>query len=86
MEVRKLVGTVEHYFSRISVAVVSLVDELKLGDEIVIEGKTTSIKQKVESMQIEKKPVSIAKPGDKIGLRVEGKVREGDKVYKEIVS
>lgn len=82
MEAKKLAGTVEHYFSKISVAVVSLVDELKVGDEILIEGKTTSLKQRVESMQIEKQPISVAKPGDKIGLKVEGRVREGDKVYK----
>ncbi|HDH91511.1 MAG TPA: translation elongation factor-like protein [Candidatus Aenigmarchaeota archaeon] len=66
------------------VAVVELEDELKLGDEISIEGKTTNFKQKVESMQIEHKPIEIARAGDSIGLKVNEKVREGDKVYKII--
>ena len=83
-EEKKLVGKVTHYYGKIGVAVVELEDELKLGDEISIEGKTTNFKQKVESMQIEHKPIEIARAGDSIGLKVNEKVREGDKVYKII--
>ncbi len=82
MEEKKLIGRVTHYYRKIGVAVVELEDELKLGDEISIEGKTTNFKQKVESMQIEHKPVEVAKAGDSIGLKVIEKVRDGDKVYK----
>ncbi|RLI95832.1 MAG: translation elongation factor-like protein [Candidatus Aenigmatarchaeota archaeon] len=83
-EDKKLVGKVTHYYGKIGVAVVELEDELKLGDEISIEGKTTNFKQKVESMQIEHKPIEVARAGDSIGLKVIEKVREGDKVYKII--
>lgn len=83
-EEKKLVGKVTHYYNKIGVAVVELEDELRLGDEISIEGKTTNFRQKVESMQIEHKPVEIAKAGDSIGLKVIEKVREGDRVYKLI--
>jgi len=79
---KKLVGTVEHYFSKINVAAINLTDELKVGDSISIEGTTTNFQQKVSSMQIEHNNVETAKPGDSIGLKVEDRVREGDKVYK----
>ena len=83
-EEKKLVGKVTHYYGKIGVAVVELEDELKLGDEISIEGRTTNFRQKVESMQIEHKPIEVARAGDSIGLKVIEKVREGDKVYKII--
>ena len=79
---KKLVGKVEHYFSKINVAAINLTDELKVGDSISIEGTTTNFQQKVSSMQIEHNNVETAKPGDSIGLKVEDRVREGDKVYK----
>lgn len=83
MEEKRIeVGKVMHYYSKIGVAVVSLNNELKIGDEILIRGKSTELRQKVESMQIEHKNVEIAKAGQSIGLKVNEKVREGDIVYK----
>lgn len=86
MEEKRIeVGKVMHYYSKIGVAVVSLNNELKIGDEILIRGKSTELRQKVESMQIEHKNVEIAKAGQSIGLKVNEKVREGDIVYKILV-
>jgi putative protease len=82
MEGKKLVGKVTHYFTKIGVAIVELSDKLKIGDEITVEGATTNIRQRVDSMQIEHKPVEEAKAGDLIGLKVVERVREGDNVYK----
>lgn len=75
-------GKVTHYYTKIGVAVVELTDTLSVGDEISIEGKTTNLRQKVESMQIEHKPVEKASAGDSIGLKVNDRVRENDLVYK----
>lgn len=79
---KKLVGKVTHYYGKIGVAVIELLDELKVGDEISIEGKVTSFRQRVESMEIEHEKIEKAKAGESIGLKVEEKVREGDSVYK----
>lgn len=78
----KEVGTVTHYYTRIGVAIVNLVDTLSVGDRILIKGATTNFEQNVESMQIERKNVNIAYSGQTIGLKVIQRVREGDKVYK----
>ena len=80
----KEVGKVTHYFTRISVAVVELKDRLSVGDRILIRGSTTNFEQVVESMQIEHKNITVAEAGQKIGLKVEQRVREGDRVYKII--
>jgi putative protease len=81
---KKLVGKVSHYYPKIGVAVVEVLDEIKVGDRISIEGATTNFEQTVESMEIEHKKIEVAKPGDSIGLKVIDRVREKDNVYKII--
>lgn len=78
----KLIGKVTHFYPKISVAVIDVLDEIKVGDEILIKGKTTNFKQLIESMQIEHKQVEKANRGDSIGLKVIERVREGDEVFK----
>ena len=80
-EEKVYVGDVRHFFPRISVAVIDLIEELKVGDEILIQGRMTNLRQRVESMEIEHKKVEVAPPGSSIGLKTVDKVREGDKVY-----
>ena len=82
MEEKKLIGTVEHYFTKAGVAVVNLEGELSVGDKISIEGMTTNLQQTVESMQVEHEPVDRAKSGDDVGLKVSDRVRPGDQIYK----
>jgi putative protease len=77
------IGDVSHYFTRIEVAVVELVDELKVGDNIHIKGATTDFTQEVESIQIHHDQVEAAATGDSIGLQVDHRVRQGDEVFKK---
>ena len=81
-EEKELIGKVTHYFSKIGVAVIELSDNLKVGDEISIEGTATNISQKVDSMQIEHKNVQKAVKGESVGLKVSDRVREGDLVFR----
>lgn len=78
----KEIGAVTHYFSRISVAVIELTDEISVGDKIQIMGSTTNFEQTIKSMQIEHENVTTAGSGQSIGLKVTERVREGDRVYK----
>ncbi len=77
------VGEITHYFSGINVAVVKLMDELKIGDKILIKGATTNFEQTVDSMQINREPIMVATKGQEIGLKVKDVVRPGDEVFKE---
>ncbi len=79
---KKLVGEITHFFTNINVAVIKLKAGLKDGEKILIEGATTNLEQKAKSMQIEHKKVKEAKKGQSVGLKVNDRVREGDKVYK----
>jgi translation initiation factor IF-2 len=78
----KEIGIVSHYFAKISVAVVELKDTLRAGDRILIQGDTSNFEQTVESMQIEHENIESAGAGQSVGLKVDQRVREGDRVYR----
>mgnify|MGYP000713465146 CR=1 FL=1 len=80
--VEKPIGKVSHYFDNIKVAAIKLQSPLKKGDTIRIEGGTIVVKVKISSMQKEHKPVTSAKRGDEIGIKISKKVREGYRVFK----
>ena len=77
----KEIGTVTHFFDKVSVAVIELSAGLKVGDKIQIKGTTTDFTQKVASMQVEHEKLDKAKKGDAIGLKVKERVRPNDKVF-----
>ncbi|HIE59654.1 MAG TPA: U32 family peptidase [Persephonella sp.] len=82
-EQKLYVGEVVHYYPKISVAEVKIINNpISVGDTIHIIGKTTGlVRQKVESMQIDKNNIETAEKGMIIGLKTAEKVRKGDKVY-----
>ncbi|HEC81958.1 MAG TPA: hypothetical protein ENI42_06005 [Thermoplasmatales archaeon] len=83
--VEEKIGTVEHFFNKVSVAAIKMTDgELRVGDTIHIVGATTDFTQKVERIEINRQPIEVAKPGDEIGIKVKERVRENDTVYKVV--
>jgi translation elongation factor EF-1alpha len=81
MPAKNLIGRISHYFGEIEVGVIELTGGLKIGDSISIEGATTNLTQRVESMQIDRMSVLEARPGDSVGIKVAGRVRDGDHVF-----
>lgn len=78
----KRIGQVTHYYNRISVAVLDLTDELKVGDKIRLSGYTTDFTQVVTSMEIEHHKVESVAAGADVALKVAERVRAGDAVFK----
>jgi hypothetical protein len=77
------VGFVTHYYGHLSVAAIRLESgSLRVGDTIRILGHTSDFRQRVESMQIERQPVTEAGRRQEIGIKVTEHVRENDDVYK----
>lgn len=76
------VGRITHFYSKASAAILDLSAPLNKGDKIVIRGSTTNIEQTVDSMEIEHKQVANAQAGQQVGMKVAGRVRESDIVYK----
>ena len=77
------IGEVMTYYANIGVAAIELTDSVKVSDTIIFRGLTTDLEHKVDSMQIEHESVQEAKAGDQIGIKIPGKVRKNDRVYKK---
>jgi translation elongation factor EF-1alpha len=82
MEELREVGKVSHFFNKINVAVIEVEDTIAVGDQIFIKGPTTDIKQTIDSMEIEHEKIKQATAGHSVGMKVKGRVRENDIVYK----
>lgn len=79
------VGEVMKFFAKPSVAAVKITQgQLDIGDTIKFVGHTTDISDTVESIEVDNKKVDKAVPGDFIGIKVSGRVRPGDEVFKVI--
>jgi hypothetical protein len=78
------IGVVTHYYSHLSVATMRLEPgtTLHVGDVVHIHGHTTDFTQKVESLEVDRAPVSEVGPNDDFGLKVIEHAREHDAVFK----
>ena len=77
----RAIGRVIHYWTRLSVAGVELLDSLRVDDWVQFRGTTTDFQQRVTSMQLDRQFINEARAGQKIGLLVADRVRPGDTVF-----
>ncbi len=79
---RRAVGIIENYYPKQQAAAVRLLEErLAVGDEIIIEGSTTYLRQQVRSLRKQGEVLGRAEKGDLIGLAVDGAVRKNDRIF-----
>ena len=77
------VGVVTHYFDHPHVAVVQLsAGEVAIGDTLRFHGHTTDFTETLESMEVDHKPVELGRAGEEVAMKVVGRTRKHDKVYK----
>ena len=84
-QTKEFIGKILHYYPKINVALLKInTGKLKVGDELIILGKTTGISRaKIETMEIEHKNIQEAKKGNIIGIKLPF-CRKGDDLYKVI--
>lgn len=77
----RAVGRVIHYWTRLGVAGVELIDSLRTDNWVHFLGTTTDLKQRVTSMQLDHRFIEEAHAGQQVGILVADRVRTGDTVY-----
>ncbi|PJA22484.1 hypothetical protein COX58_02105 [archaeon CG_4_10_14_0_2_um_filter_Archaea_38_6] len=78
---KMFIGKIHHYWKNIGVADLKInTGKLKIGDVIIVSGNTTFFKTKIESMEIDHKPISSVKKGKHVGIKLP-ECRENDEVY-----
>lgn len=79
---RRAVGIIENYYPKQQAAAVRLLEGgLSVGDEIIIEGNTTFLRQQVSFLKKTGKALEKAEKGDTVGLAVDGPVRKNDRIF-----
>lgn len=78
------IGEVEQYFAKIDVIALKLQKILKVGERIVIESPNGLFEQEIQSMQIDRQDVEVAKKGDDVGIKVKFEPQLGGSVYKVV--
>jgi len=76
----KTIGTVTHWYDKLSVAVVKLSGKLQVGDQIMVTHGATEFTDTVGSMQIDHADVSSGKKGDEIAIKLTQKAKAGSTV------
>ncbi|MBN1440719.1 MAG: hypothetical protein JW929_15035 [Anaerolineales bacterium] len=76
------IGKVTHYFNHISVAVLDLGAELKVGDTVRFLGHGADFTQTIASMEIDHKKVQSAGPKQEVAMKTAQPVHEGVEVLK----
>ena len=81
--IKKDIGQVVNNYNRVTAAEIRIWDDLKIGDRIMIQGKTTgSITHTNDSKQIEGKSVESVEKGSNVAIAMPDKVRDNDFIYK----
>ena len=76
------VAVVVKFFAKPGVAAIKITGgAIKIGDRLRYKGHTTDFIEEVTSMQVDNQSVEEAKVGDMVGVKVNDRVRENDKVY-----
>lgn len=71
-----------HYYDKLGVAIIDLTTGgLKVGQEIKFKRGEEEFKQKVESLQVDRKEVTEVKKGDSFGVKVDQPTKVGTEVY-----
>jgi len=78
----KVLGTVTHWYDKISVAVIKLKSGLKKGDMVKIKRGEEEFEEKVNSLQIDHVDVKSGKKGDEIAIKLSRQAKEGSLVCK----
>jgi putative protease len=79
------VGVIVKYFAKPGVAALEMQrGSIRVGDLLRFKGHTTDFTEEVSSMEVDNKPISEAKAGDLVGIKVKERVREKDRVYKVV--
>jgi len=79
---RRAAGVIENYYPKQQAAAVRLLEEgLAVGDEIIIEGNTTYLRQRVRSLKKKGELLERVERGEVAGLAVDGPVRRNDRIF-----
>jgi len=80
----KTCGRCEGYFENIKVALIEVTSPIRAGEKLIFETTAGLFEEKINSIQIDRKDISLARSGTKIGVKVSMEPKVGGLIYKII--
>jgi hypothetical protein len=80
----KICGICEGYFDKINVAIIKVTSPIHKGDSLIFEKEGGLFEQIIDSIQIDREDVVVAKSGSDIGVKVLVQPKVGTHVYKDV--
>lgn len=74
-------GEVLHFYDHISVAVIDLCSNMKVGDSVHFLGHGSDFQQEITSMQIENEPIQQGAKGQLVAVKTIKPVKRGTAIY-----
>ena len=81
MAEEELIGQVTHYYDKAGVAIVKFERGISAGSKLRFKGAHTDFVHTADSIQFEHQSITTVKAGQEVGIKVDQRVHEGDKVY-----
>ncbi|OVE74546.1 hypothetical protein BVX95_02135 [archaeon D22] len=76
------IGKIKKFYNAPQVLEMTLEQDIKIGDNLMVQGPTTGVKEEtISSIQIDGEPVKSANKKDRIGIKLGFKARPNDKVF-----
>ncbi len=76
------IGKVTHYYDKIGVAVVDVVNQaLRTGDTVKFSGHDNEFNQVIGSLQVEHKQTDRVEAGESCGVKTDQPVKAGDVLF-----
>lgn len=79
---KKPIGSVIHWYDKISVAVVKLSSGLKVGDAVKVVRGDTEFEEKIASMQLDHSAITSGKKGQEVAIKFKEQAKEGAQIFK----
>lgn len=80
----KICGRCDGYFDNINVAIIEVTSPIKNGEKLIFETISGLFEEKIDSMQLNKRDINLARSGNIIGVKVSLEPKVGGNVYKYV--
>ncbi len=77
----KKLGVVTHYYAHVPAVVIKLEEGVKIGDRLHFVGHGIDVVEPVESLEVDRKPVTQGKKDGEVAMKVTNKIKGGTEVY-----
>lgn len=75
------IGKAKNFYVKHNVVEFNAIENFSVGDILLVKGDTTFFKQKIESVEVDRKKVNKVKKGEDVGLKVNERIRKGDNLF-----